>query len=196
MKSLFCLYADDGLIENSNPTALQSDLDTIIKLFEKVGLKTNKSKTKFMVVQGAKAPTAQSIQTYNNIRMGITKTQWRKQLMTCEKCRKQLQRRLLQRHMLQQHNLEPAQYLCRPVGTNSKFFITFKQGEINNCPIPGCMGSSRDKFGMYCHFVWRHNDATIVINQDRTLPKCNLCGMRSKNLQQHQGTDTCKQLQK
>lgn len=149
-----------------------------------------------MVVQGAKAPTAQSIQTYNNIRMGMIKTQWPKQLITCEKYGKQLQCRLLQRHMLQQHNLEPAQYLCRPVGTNSNFFIMFKQGETNNYPIPGFMGSSREKFGMYCHFSWRHNDATIVINQEGILAKCNLCGMRSKNLQQHQGSDTCKQLQK
>ena len=150
-----------------------------------------------MVVRGAKAPTAQSMETYNNIRMkNKTKKYWRKQLTTCIKCGKRLQKGSLQRHMLQQHEMEPSQYLCRPAESEAKFNIAFKKGEINNCPIPGCMGSSKDKFGMYRHFAWRHNNTTIVIEEDGLLPKCNLCGMRSRDLQRHQSTETCKRLKK
>ena len=42
-------YADDGLIEHEDYVALQRDMNTIIGLFETVGLKTNEEKTKFMV---------------------------------------------------------------------------------------------------------------------------------------------------
>ena len=47
-KSITSSYADDGLIEHKNPEALQKDLDIFISLFEKMGLKTNASKTKYV----------------------------------------------------------------------------------------------------------------------------------------------------
>ena len=47
--TLALFYADDGLLENNNPEELQEDLDQIIKIFEKVGLRTNESETKYMV---------------------------------------------------------------------------------------------------------------------------------------------------
>ena len=53
-------YADDGLLENNNPEELQNDLNIIIKLFEKLGLKTNKDKTKCMIIIGTPAPKAQT----------------------------------------------------------------------------------------------------------------------------------------
>ena len=37
-------YADNGLLEHTEANLLQSDLDRIIKLFGKIGLKTNKPK--------------------------------------------------------------------------------------------------------------------------------------------------------
>ena len=51
-------YADDGLLEHSDPVALQRDLDSLIHLFGRVGLKANEKKTKYMVVRGAPAPAA------------------------------------------------------------------------------------------------------------------------------------------
>merc|ERR1712117_801254 len=46
--SIASFYADDGLIENEDPQALQEDLNTIVTLFQRVGLKTNDRKTKYM----------------------------------------------------------------------------------------------------------------------------------------------------
>ena len=45
-------YADDGLIENENPKKLQRDIEILCNLFERVGLKTNTKKTKFMIIRG------------------------------------------------------------------------------------------------------------------------------------------------
>ena len=67
-KNITSSYADDGLIENNNPVALQADLDIFIKLFEKMGLKTNETKTKFMIIRGTRAPTALSSMVYNRVR--------------------------------------------------------------------------------------------------------------------------------
>ena len=59
-----CFYADDGLLEHTNSTILQSDLDIIIQLFSQIGLKANVDKTKFMVVRGAAAPRALTTEQY------------------------------------------------------------------------------------------------------------------------------------
>jgi hypothetical protein len=63
-------YADDGLIENTDPKVLQSDLDVIISLFEKLGLRTNETKTKYMIVRGPAAPAALKETAYNRGRTG------------------------------------------------------------------------------------------------------------------------------
>ena len=65
--------------------------------------------------------------------------------------------------MIQQHKLKPEKYLYNKKGTTSTFHIDIKKGECNKCPIPGCVGSSRDKFRMYRHFCFRHNDAELII---------------------------------
>lgn len=64
--STSCFYADDGLLESYNSGDLQKDLDMIVDLFAKIGLKANESKTKFMIVRGAKAPTALSREQYES----------------------------------------------------------------------------------------------------------------------------------
>ena len=44
--------ADNGLMEHTDPDALQQDVDRVVHLFSMFGLKANKDKTKFMVVRG------------------------------------------------------------------------------------------------------------------------------------------------
>ena len=65
--SLSKFYVDDGLVENTDPIQLQQDLNTIIDLFSKVGLKANDKKTKYMIVRGAALPRISSIATNDNI---------------------------------------------------------------------------------------------------------------------------------
>ena len=62
-KTRLCFYADNGLLENKVPSELQRDLDLIVDLFERMGLRTNQMKTKFMVVRGTQALTARSQET-------------------------------------------------------------------------------------------------------------------------------------
>ena len=55
-KALF--YADDELVENNNNIILQNNLNNMIGLSESVGLKTNETKSKFMIFRGPAAPKA------------------------------------------------------------------------------------------------------------------------------------------
>jgi hypothetical protein len=43
------LYADDGVIDSTDPVCMQSGLDYLVELFEQAGLLSHTSKTKVMV---------------------------------------------------------------------------------------------------------------------------------------------------
>ena len=68
------------------------------------------------------------------------------------------------------------------------------KGVHNACPVPGCGGGGTDKFSFYQHFAWRHNDATVHIEGDDDMAKCEKCGMYSANVERHQKTKTCLRL--
>ena len=60
-------YADDGRMENEDPRKLQNNISIFCDLFERVGLKTNIKKTKFMVIRGPSAPRALEEEVYNRM---------------------------------------------------------------------------------------------------------------------------------
>ena len=126
-----CFYADDGLIQHPDPDALQSDLNEIIKLFSKMGLKPNATKTKFMVFRGAPAPRAKSRNNYDNIRRTRTSTftttqEWRKLRTNCNICDKSLTNGSLIRHMKSQHGItNNNKYICREVQDTGSYNLDF-----------------------------------------------------------------------
>ena len=198
-----CFYADDGLIQHQDPTALQKDLDHLLELFSKIGLKPNASKTKFMIFCGAPAPRAKSRANYNKIHRSrgldssLSDREWRKLQTTCNICGKELANGSLQRHMTLLHqsssSIHDNKYTCRETQNNGSYSIQFRQGRRNQCPVPNCPGGGKDKFGMYRHFCLLHPEANIVIEEDGILPKCLLCGMRVKGaMSKHQQSFTCK----
>ena len=93
-KSRANFYADNGLIENTNPDTLQKDLDAMIGLFKEMGLNTNETKTKYIILRGAAAPKALSLKIFNKIqkrgkraRLGMetTHSTWRRKKTECER---------------------------------------------------------------------------------------------------------------
>ena len=200
-ESSSCFYADDGLLQHHDPVALQKDLDCIIELFGKMGLKPNATKTKFMIVRGAPAPRAKTRTEYNKRKNGRNKhpfsasgQEWRKLKTTCNVCGAVITNASLKRHMEQQHSIiNTNRYICREVQETGRYSLTFQKGKTNKCPVPQCTGGGRDKFGIYRHFCFMHPRADIVITEDGILPKCSLCGMRvSGDISKHQTSYTCK----
>ena len=201
--TLSCFYADDGLLENSDPDLLQRDLDAIIKLFGKVGLKANEEKTKFMIVRGAPAPEVLSTEVYQNIRRnrrvrynredqhGGGRRTW----VECPVCRKGMQRASLKRHIKWIHpGHVPMPYRYTPISQPPRVFTmsSFTKGRHNACPVPQCPGGGRDKFGVYRHYAFRHPNDEIIIAEDGILPKCDQCGMQTIDIATHYNSTTCK----
>ena len=97
-ESTSIFYADDGRIENEDYQKLQEDINMLCGLFERVGLKTNTKKTKFMIIRGPSAPEALKEEVYDRMcgkrkRGETTKYKiWRKQPMECDICKKVLKR--------------------------------------------------------------------------------------------------------
>ena len=198
-KSDSCFYADDGLIQHQNPTVLQSDLDCMINLFSKVGLKPNAMKTKFMIFCGAPAPRAKKREDYDKIKckrrnapLSSSGGEWRKLKTNCTICGKELTNASLKRHMKTQHSITTNKYVCREVQDTGSYCMDFCRGRFNKCPVPQCTGGGNDKFGFYCHFCLMHPHADIIINEDGELPKCQKCGMRVTDLAKHTDSFTCK----
>ena len=207
-QSQSCFYADDGLLEHTDSEKLQNDLDIIIELFGRVGLKANAEKTKYMVVRGAAAPRALTKEEYNKRLKSRSRAkftdktgQWRRQSVECLLCGKKMQQASLARHMQSVHTGTSGEkkYQCTPVDNNIKgkiFTITQGTNKFINCPVPDCTGGGRDKSTMYRHFNLRHPEADVIITEDGILPKCQLCGFRTKNMTKHENSPTCLQAQR
>ena len=94
--------------------------------------------------------------------------------------------------MRTQHDIEWKTYSPREETIKGVFRVEFVKGKNNKCPVPGCVGSAKDKFGLYRHFCLLHPKADIIIEEDGELEKCKKCGMRVKNLEKHLDSYTCK----
>ena len=202
-----CFYADDGLLEGTDAGDVQKDLDMIIDLFGKVGLKANESKTKFMVIRGAAAPRAMTTEAYNNrqrdrkSRPRITVQEsryekWRRMRVECNICGAKMQNASLQRHMMNQHSRQHQVYRCREAKERGDTYTieNIRKGRHNECPVEGCNGGGKEKFHIYRHFCIRHPEDKIIISEDGVLPKCGLCGMRMMDIPKHQKSQTCGKL--
>ena len=126
--------------------------------------------------------------------------EWRKRETECEICGKKMQNASIRRHMEQHHQKHMTKYVCREAQDNGKYemkmrkrvYNRVRKSVYNRCPVAQCSGGGRDKFGVYRHFCFRHPQATIIIDEDGELPRCERCGMFTKDLEKHRKTSTCK----
>ena len=82
---LVVFYANDGLLQLRCPIRLQTSLDTLVSLFEHVGLRTNVSKTKTMVCVPGRIRTCQSREMYTERMEGHAELgQWKHQRVGCD----------------------------------------------------------------------------------------------------------------
>ena len=135
--------------------------------------------------------------------MFTDKEQWRRQQAECLLCGKKMQIASLTRHMRTQHTGEGRsddRYQCTPaVDPNIEgkmFSINWKNLTKNPCPVPKCNVGGTDKSTFYRHFNLMHPTADILIAEDGLLPKCELCGFRTKDLDRHRQSKTCLQAQR
>ena len=100
----------------------------------------------------------------------------------------------MQRHMREQHGVVEEKYTCREVGNEDrgKYKMRVLKGKNNACPVEGCSGGGKDNYGLYRHFCLKHPLADIVITGDEQAEKCELCGMKARNMGRHRNSVTCR----
>ena len=97
---LAVFYADDGLIQSGDPARLQTLLDTLVSLFERVGLRTNTSKTKTMVCVPGRIRIYQSREVYNErMEDHAVVGKWKSRREECNMCGKELAASSLRSHL-------------------------------------------------------------------------------------------------
>ena len=85
---------------------LQDSVNSLVALFERVGLKTNTSKTKAMVCVPGKIRTRLLEEVYTNARVGLKgKTGWKGASVLCDHCGKAVAAGSLRSHLETQHNI-------------------------------------------------------------------------------------------
>ena len=98
-------YADNSMVESSDPRWLQWAFNALVGLFERVGLLTNVGKTVSMTCRACPAAGNQLEEAYGRKMTGEGPTYWeiQKERVECGDCRKKMAAGLLETHWMIQH---------------------------------------------------------------------------------------------
>ena len=93
------------MVAPSNPRWLQWAFDTLVGLFDRVGLKTNVGKTVGMTCRPCPAAGNQSEETYGRLMMGevLTYLERKRERVECRDCGKEMAMGSLDTHRMSQH---------------------------------------------------------------------------------------------
>ena len=100
-----CFYADDGLIAARGPSTLQKAINTLVAIFERVGLQTNTEKTEAMMVVPGRIWTPLTKEAYQ-VRMSDCHQEERKgRRVACHVCQEEMAVGSLKSHLATQHDV-------------------------------------------------------------------------------------------
>ena len=99
-------YVDDAYLASRDPEFLQQALDILVKLFARVGLKTNIKKTQTMICTPGRIRTQLPTASYQRMRRGlVTAEEWDSRKVQCRKHNKLMAASSLHRHLADQHKI-------------------------------------------------------------------------------------------
>ena len=158
-----------------DPVKLQQAMDVLIALFERVGLRTNTTKTKAMVCVPGRIRTCQSQAVYDNRIKGMQKGgQWQHRRVKCDICGAGLAASSLKGHLESQHDIFRSFVLNRdlrgddvPATRGAQFLIA---GHKWDCPVPGCPARPTTKYGLRRHYMFRHPGESVDIPGEGVYP--------------------------
>ena len=203
-KFIALFYVDDAFIASRDHVFLQNSLDTLISVFERVGLYTNVQKTKSMTFLPGKIRPRFSNELYER-RFGSGEQEEVQDQVQCDICKKMLKPASLRKHLERQHNVytnffeeykdlmeerEPMHYTCQ----------LFQEGIC--CPVEGCGygGGGVTPHSMRRHFSTRHECDFVHIPSEgpKPYPRCEKCNMQVNCFTQarwesHWKTAACRQ---
>jgi hypothetical protein len=184
MNSFFAIfYVDDAYLASRDAGFLQHALDILIDLFERVGLKTNTSKTQAMICTPGRIRTQLPTESYRRMRQGrVTASEWNSRDVECRQCGKELKASSLGCHLADVHDIYQQAVVAEELlETRPPLLYTVHAmlypGTLA-CPYPRCQGQSRDGWMMRRHFRDVHPLDMVQVPNEGQFDQCNQCGMQ------------------
>ena len=103
-KLVACFYADDGLVAARDPETLQKAFDILTGLFDRVGLRTNTTKTEVIVCVAGRIRTPLSEDAYEARMSDLHRKERKGRRVQCPTCGKSLAVGSLRGHLASQHD--------------------------------------------------------------------------------------------
>ena len=140
---LAIFYPNDGLVQAWYSEMLQSSLAILIKLFKRVGLRTNTSKSESMVYILGWIKTRLTDDVYNNSHEGLFyQDEWYNRRVEYDICKKYPVSGSLTSHLETQHDVYRSFVLNRDLIVDREPWVlntTYSHAtKLFFCPFPGC----------------------------------------------------------
>jgi len=166
---------DDAYFVLRDPVFLQTALDILVELFERVGLETNGLKTQATICTPGRIPTQLPTASYHRMRLGFqTSEEWEARRVTCSRCNDSMQAHSLPHHLATLHGVYQQPVVAGDL-LDERVSVTYTaeqryDGKLQ-CPVNGCLGVLKDGWNMRCHFRDLHFwDKVIVKKEGRSYP--------------------------
>ena len=175
------------MVASSDPGWIQGAFNTLVDLFDRVGLRTNVRKTAGMVCHPFQAAGNLTTEAYGRsiTGMGPSYRERLKDQVACGECGEMLEVGSLSSHLMTKHGRAAGrqrQCTTPAAGRGSQSYrMSFTaKGGPQKYPMEGCMGRVATRTTMRVHFVHRHVLDTVVILEEGKLPhpQCARCNMQ------------------
>ena len=147
-------YTDNGMVAYSSPRWIKWDFDTLVSLFERVGLRTNVGKTVSMVFRPFQEAGTQSEAAYGRKMTGEGPTyqERQKEWVQCRECGKEMVAGSLASHRVTQHEQEEEERwrweASATGGEPQTYWMAFPpQGRDAELPSGGLTRTGREEDG-------------------------------------------------
>jgi len=153
-------YVDDAYFASRDPVLLQTALDILVELFERVGLKTNRLKTQAMICTPGRIRTQLPTASYHCMRLGFqTSEEWEARRVTCSHCNVSMQACSIPRHLATLHGVYQQTVVAGEL-LDKRASVTYTAGQCNDgelpCPVDDCLGVLKNGWNMRRHFQDLH----------------------------------------
>ena len=171
-------YADGGMVANKYPGWLQSAFDTLMGLFDRVGLWKNARKTVGMACRPCQESEVWADEAYTRRMKGEGRgfKERQQERVICPECGKELAKGSLVAHRQTQHGMEKrglGQEGDEEAGGDEprtyRMVFPTKAG-TRTCPVEGCSGWASTRAEMRVHFWHRHVRDNVVILKEGNPP--------------------------
>ncbi len=176
-------YVDDTYIATRDPNFLQVALNSLVSLFECVGLETNIKKMQAMICTPGRISTQLSTDSYHHRHgYGIqTRAQWDARKVKCRQCQAIANASSLSRHLAELHEVYQQMVVAEDLLDDQAGVLyratTLPNGKIP-CSFSGCVGELGSSWMLRCHFWDIHPIDLVIAPKKQQFLCCERCGMQ------------------